>query len=101
MEDNYKEILQSLLGAIVTGAAGYMLAAFRKASKSDLADLETRIETKLRERQVFLIDPLKGQLSTIENKLADCITARELDSKFTALERRLDDIVALIGRREP
>jgi len=96
---NYTELIQSILVAIVTGAAGYTLAAFKKASRADLADLETRIEAKLRERQTFIIDPLKAQLTMIEAKLADCITARELDAKFTALERRLDDIVALIARR--
>lgn len=95
----YKDIIQSLLVATVTGAAGYTLAAFKKASKADLIDLEKRIEAKLKERQVFLIEPLKAQLSLIESRLSDCITARELDSKFSALERRLDDIVALIGRR--
>jgi hypothetical protein len=97
--EDYKDIIQSLLVATVTGAAGYTLAAFKKASKTDLADLERRIEAKLRERQVFLIEPLKSQLASIETRLSDCITARELDSKFTALERRLDDIVALIARR--
>lgn len=98
--NDYKELIQPLLVAIVTGAAGYTLAAFKKASKADLIELEQRIEAKLKERQVFLIEPLKGQLSVIESRLSDCITARELDGKFTALERRLDDIVALIGRRE-
>lgn len=96
---NYTELIQSILVAIVTGAAGYILAAFKKASRADLSDLETRIEAKLRERQAFIIDPLKAQLTMIEAKLADCITVRELDAKFTALERRLDDIVALIARR--
>lgn len=96
---NYTELIQSILVAIVTGAAGYTLAAFKKASKADLSDLEARIEAKLRERQAFIIDPLKTQLALIETKLADCITARELDTKFSALERRLDDIVALIARR--
>lgn len=96
---NYTELIQSILVAIVTGAAGYTLAAFKKASKADLSDLEARIEAKLRERQAFIIDPLKTQLTMIEAKLADCITARELDAKFSALERRLDDIVALIARR--
>lgn len=95
----YKDIIQSLLVATVTGAAGYTLAAFKKASKSDLMELERRIEAKLKERQVFLIEPLKAQLSLIETRLSDCITARELDAKFSALERRLDDIVALIARR--
>lgn len=96
---NYTELIQSILVAIVTGAAGYTLAAFKKASKADLSDLETRIETKLRERQAFIIDPLRAQITAIETKLADCITTRELDTKFSALERRLDDIVALIARR--
>ena len=70
MED-YKDLVQSLLVATVTGAAGYTLAAFKKASKTDLIDLERRIEAKLKERQVFLIEPLKAQLSLIPAKTRD------------------------------
>jgi hypothetical protein len=100
MDESIKELGQSVLVAIVTGAAGYTLAAFRKASQADLRNLENRIEAKLRERQALVIEPLKGQVANFEARLADCITARELDSKFSALERRLDDIVQLIARRE-
>jgi hypothetical protein len=100
MDDSLKELAQSALVAIVTGAAGYTLAAFKKASRGDLKALEDRIEAKLRERQSLVIEPLKAQVSTVETRLLDCITARELDAKFSALERRLDDIVQLIARRE-
>lgn len=94
------ETVKMTLGAAITIALGYVLAAFRKASKEDVRNLEDRVEAKFRERQAFIIDPLKASIANLESKLTDCITARELDAKFTALERRLDDILAMI-RKEP
>lgn len=91
------ELVKTLAGMAVPALAGYTLAAFKKASKSDLSDLETRVESKFRERQAYIIDPLKAQIASIEARLGDCITARELDAKFTALERRLDDLKAMIA----
>ena len=91
------ELVKTLAGMAVPALAGYTLAAFKKASKADLTDLEARVESKLRERQAYIIEPLKGQIASIEARLGDCITARELDAKFTALERRLDDLKAMIA----
>jgi hypothetical protein len=95
------ELVKTLAGMAVPALAGYTLAAFKKASKGDLGDLEARVENKFRERQAYIIDPLKAQIASqiasIEARLGDCITARELDAKFTALERRLDDLKAMIA----
>jgi predicted membrane chloride channel (bestrophin family) len=91
--------LETILTAGITGFAGYVLAAFRKASKADLAELERRLDAKLRERQTLVIEPLKAQLALIEERLAVAVTNRELDAKFEAIGKRLDDIVALIARR--
>jgi Tfp pilus assembly protein PilE len=95
--DTLLELVKTLAGMAVPALAGYTLAAFKKASKSDLGDLEARVENKFRERQAYIIDPLKAQIASIEARLGDCITARELDAKFTALERRLDDLKAMIA----
>lgn len=98
--DTLLEFAKIVFTALVTGFLGYTVAAFRKASKHELKDLEVRLDAKLRERQTLIIDPIKAQLVNLEGRLSETVTARELDSKFDALGRRLDDIVALIGRKE-
>ena len=98
--ETLSEFLKTLFAAVITGFLGYLLAAFKKASTADLIDLEKRMEGKLRERQALVIEPLKQQLAVIEERLAGAVSSRELDSKFEAISKRLDDIVALIGRKE-
>lgn len=95
-EDFTTESIKQIFGLIVTAVAGYMFAAFKKASKTELETLEKRVDEKLRERQALVIEPLKAQLATLEARLSDCITTRELDAKFSALEKRLDDILAMM-----
>lgn len=99
MSDFTNESIKLILGFIVTSIAGYMLAAFKKASKGELEALEKRVEDKLRERQTLVIEPIKSHILAIESRLGDCITARELDARFSALERRLDDILATMQAR--
>ena len=96
MSDFTNESIKQLFGLIVTAIAGYMLAAFKKASRGELEALEKRVDDKLRERQALVIEPIKAHIITLESRLSDCITVRELDAKFSALEKRLDDILAMM-----
>jgi hypothetical protein len=47
-----------------------MLAAFKKASRGDLEQLEKRVNEKLRERQALVIEPLKASITTLEGRLS-------------------------------
>lgn len=100
MSDLTNESMRQIFGWVVTAVAGYMLAAFKKASRGELEQLEKRVDDKLRERQALVIEPIKTSITTLESRLSDCITTRELDAKFSALEKRLDDILAMMQSKK-